>query len=370
MIKNDKKLSSYQLALVIICSVFGVAILQLPAGLAETTGNEGWIVLIMVGLILLFSIFLMCKSGSLYNNQGLVGASKNTFGNVLGVVLIIPILTTIFVATCTVCQIFTISIRVFLIDRTPNYAILMPFLFLVMILTRGELKDILRFLQFMIPFIIIIILGINVLSLIGADFTNLLPVFQKSPMEYYRGIQISMFSHLGIINLLVVYPYIQKRDFKSTFKTSSLSLVCITTSYLVINALCIAKLGVAETKWLIHPTISLVKSAFVPGGFIERLEGIFMSVWVIVIFATVCIALYCTAVIISDIFNFNHSKHVVTIAIPFIYIFAISIVSILDIHIINRMNDLTTGFYSIFIFPMLFLIVNKIKSKKRGESSG
>lgn len=370
MIKNDKKLNSYQLALVIICSIFGVAILQLPAGLAETVGNEGWLVLIFVGMLVLFSIFLICKAGSLYNDEGLVGASKNTFGKILGVILIIPILTTIFVATCSVCQIFTISIRIFLIDKTPSYAILIPFLFLIMILTRGELKDILRFFQFMVPIIIIIVLAINLLTLIGADFTNLLPVFQKSPMEYLRGVQRSTFSHLGVINLLVIYPYIQKRDFKSSFKASGLSLIFVTVSYVIINALCISKLGVGETKWLIHPTLSLIKSAFIPGGFIERLEGVFMSLWVIVIFATICMAVYCISVIISDIFDFNHSKHVVTIIIPLIYVFGATVVSILDVHIINRMNDLTTGFYSLFIFPSLFLIINKIKSKKRGDKSG
>lgn len=370
MIKNDKKLTSYQFIILLLCSVFGIGILQLPAGLTEKVGNEAWLNLIMIEPILLLAVFFMCKAGSLYNGDSFVGASQKTFGKILGIILVIPIVILGFIAACTETEIFSMAIRIFLIDRTPNYAILIPFLFLVMFLTRGELKDILRFFQFMVPFVSILIIFIYLLAIPGSDFTRLLPVFQRSIGEYVEGMKISTFSYLGIVNILIIYPYIKNKELKKTFKQSSISVFIITAVYIITNALCITKLGVGETKWLIHPTVSLIKSAYIPGGFIERLEGVLMGLWVIIAFTTLCTIVYSIAVVISDICRFKHSKHVVTIIVPIIYFFSISVISVLDVHIINRMNDLTLGVYSIFIFPLLFILVNRIRFKKRGVNNG
>lgn len=366
MIKNDKKLTSYQLVIYLLCAICGVGILQLPAGLTEAVGNEAWLLVILTGTVTLFAAFLICKAGSKFNGNSLVDASKKTFGKHLGIILLIPILLSSFIATCTETEIFSLAIRTFLIDQTPSYGILMPFLFLLMVITRGDLKNISRFFQFMVPFVSVVVVIIYLLAIPGSEFTNLLPVFQREPREYLSGMRMSMFSFLGIMSLMTIYPYIENREFKSTFKYSGISIGIMTIVYAVTNALCVAKLGVGETKWLIHPTVSLIKSAYIPGGFVERLEGVLMSLWVIIAFITLCVIVYSISIIISDIFDFRSNRHVSTIIVPFIYFISNSVVSILDIHIINRMSDLVFGTYTIIIFPILFLIVNKIRFGKKG----
>lgn len=369
MIRSDKKFNSYQLVVTIICSMLGVAILQLPSSLAESVGSESFIVMIGGGVAAIISTLLICSAGSIYNGKGLVDTSKDVFGKGLGVILVIPIALCIFMANVVEARIFTLTVKVFLLEKTPIAMILIPFLLIVALLARGELKHIISFFQFVLPFIIVIIVVLNILTIPGSDFSNLLPVFQRTSIEYLDGVSLTLFSFLGILSLLVIYPYLKKRDFKSTFKASLVGVATVIILYISFIVLCLAKLGVSETEWLIYPTVSLIKSAYVPGSFVERLEGILMSVWVILAFATIVITIYSLAIIIADIFKFRATKHVVTILIPLVYMASTSVFSILDMMKVSTLNNIYLGLYTMFIFPGILYIGYKIKNGRRGGSS-
>ncbi|KMT22818.1 GerAB/ArcD/ProY family transporter [Clostridium cylindrosporum] len=366
MIKSDVEFTGYQLGVIVVTAMLGVGMFSLPSSVTEAAGNEGWISVIGGGILAVISILLICKVGSLYDSEGLVGASKNVFGKVVGIILVIPILICLYTATFAEVSIFANSIKIFLLETTPKSAVVIPFLLLVLIITRGELKHMVRFFQFTLPFIFLAVLVLYLLSLERVDITNMLPIFQRSPKDYISGSMSTIFQLLGVIILLVIYPYFKKKDFKSASKSALIAVGIVSLSYLVTTILCISKLGIGETKFLIYPTLSLIKTAYIPGTFIERLEGIMMSAWVVVVFSTVVIWIHAMAVIISDIFNFKHTKHVATLLIPLIYVGQRSAPATLDIMSVSEINNLTLGLYSMYVFPILFYIVYKIRNKKRG----
>lgn len=366
MIQSDKQFDSYQLLVILLCSMVGAGVLQLPAGVAESTGSESWIVVIIGGILTILCVFLICKAGSVFNGEGLVDASKTIFGKVLGTILVLPIPLCLFIGNCVESRIFSITVKVFLLRKTPYPLVLIPFILIVMFLIRGELKHIIRFLQFVLPFIVVIIVALNILTIPGTDITNLLPVLQKKPSDYLDGLLSTIFSFLGIVALLALYPYLKKRDFKSTFKISFIGVASVAVMYTAIVILCLGKLGIGETKWYIYPTVSLIKSASVPGGFLERLEGILMCTWVVIEYSTMAITVYAMAVVIADIFKFKSTRHIVTILIPLIYMLSASFTTSLDILEVSEINNIFLGLYSMFVFPALLYIVYKIKKRKRG----
>lgn len=367
-LENNNKFTSTQLVKFLICAMLGVGLLQLPSILTEHTGNEAFYIPIFAGIICLGSAYLICKAGSMYNGRGLVGSAKYTYGKTIGVIIIIPLLLIYLIACAVEARVFTQTIKLFLLDTTPTWAILIPFYFLILFLLRGELRHIIRFIEFVLPFILIIVSILFILVIPGSDFTDLLPIGQRTFLEYYRAIDGSIFSFLGIISLLVIYPNIKKKDLKSNFKVTALAVGIISVIYMITVALCISKLGTAETKWLLYPTISLIKSAYIPGGFIERLEGILMSIWVILVFATIAIALYAMTTIILDIFNFKDRRFITTCIIPFIYIASSSALSILEVMNVSIVSGYILGPYSMFILPLLIIIGYRVKQKRRGSS--
>lgn len=366
---DNKKFNSYQMIIFLLASMLGVGLLQLPSILTEHVGNEGYIMPLISGVIALISAFLICYAGSIYGDRGLVDTSKFIYGKVLGVILIIPLWMIFFIACSVESRLFVITIKLFLLDTTPIPAILIPFFLILLFLLRGEFRHIGRFAEFVLPFILLIVAVLFVLVIPGSDFTDLLPVGQRTPLEYFRAVDGSVFSYLGIISLLVIYPYFKKRDLKSSFKTSAIAVGGISILYSLTVALCISKLGTAETKWLLYPTISLIKSAYIPGGFIERLEGLLMAIWVMLVFMTMAIAIYAMANIVLETFKLKDRRFIVTVITPFIYISATSALSVLEVMDVSLISGYILGTYSMFILPILIGVGYRIKMKKRRGKS-
>ena len=360
------QINSYQLVIIIIASALGVSLLELPSYIGEILGSESWIATLAGGIFATLSVFLMCLAGKNFESDGLVQSSKKLFGKTIGVILIIPIVISVFIANVVELKLFTITVKVFLLDKTPVQYILMPFLLLVMFLGRGEFKHVIRFLSLVFPFIIAIILGLSLLTLPGTDFSNLLPVFQKSPLEYLDGASRTMFAVLGILTIIIMLPYTKKRDFKTNFKTCFLTILFLTILYTVITILCLAKLGSSETKWILYPTVSLIKSAYIPGGFIERLEGALMSIWVVIAFSTVMITLYGLSILLSDILNLVNRKLVITIIIPLLHLSCFAASSTFKMLSVSSLNSIILGGYILYILPIIFIIGYKVKKKRGG----
>ncbi|MEF9952810.1 MAG: GerAB/ArcD/ProY family transporter [Clostridium sp.] len=362
---DNKKFNSYQMVIFLLASMLGVGLLQLPSILTEQVGNEGYIMPLISGVISIVSVFFICYAGSIYGDRGLVDTSRFIYGKVLGIILIIPLWMIFFIACSVESRLFVITIKLFLLDTTPIPAILLPFFLVLLFLLRGEFRHIGRFAEFVLPFVLFIVALLFILVIPGCDFTDLLPLGQRTFTEYFKAIDGSVFSYLGVISLLVIYPYFKKTDLKSTFKTSAIAVGSISLIYSVTVGLCISKLGTAETKWLLYPTISLIKSAYIPGGFIERLEGLLMAIWVILVFMTMAIAIYSMANIVLETFKFRDRRFIVTAIIPFIYISATSALSLLEVMDVSLISGYILGTYSMFILPVLIGVGYRIKMKKR-----
>ncbi len=366
MIQNKIKIDSYQLAIIIISFSLGVGMLELPSYIGEILGNESWIGTLLSGILIILAVFLMCLAGKNFNEGGLVQNSKDLFGKTIGIILILPVAISIFIANVIELKMFTITVKVFLLDQTPVQFLLIPFLLLVLLLTRGEFKHIIRFLSLVYPFIVVIILGLSVLTLPGTDFSNLLPVFQKTPFEYIDGVGRTMFAAMGVMAVIIMLPYAKKRDIKSSFKACFLAVLFLIVLYTSITVLCLAKLGASESRWIMYPTVSLIKSAYIPGGFIERLEGLLMSIWVIIVFATVTITLYSLSILVSDIFNLVNRKLVMTIIIPLLYLGCFALTRTFKMYSVSNINSIVGGLYIIIVLPIIFIIGYKIKKKRGG----
>ncbi|MEG0370977.1 MAG: endospore germination permease [Clostridium sp.] len=364
--QKNSKFNGYQLVIFMIYSILGVGLLHLPSALTDKVGNEAYLVIIVECIIALVVLFLICLAGSVYNNDGLVGTSKRIYGKTIGILLVLPLLIYLFIVNIIEIRIFSITIKMFLLEKTPENAIIIPIFLLIMLLIRGEFRHISRFGEFVIPFLLILVVVISMLTIPGADFSELLPVFQREPGEYLKAIQTGIFTIMGTVNLLVAIPYFKNTSTKKAFKTAAMGIIITISLYMLITILCIAKLGTSETKWLIYPTISLIKSAYIPGGFIERLEGLLMSSWVVVVFITISISIYIMAILVSDIFKFKHTKLVVTIIIPIIYASYKVLGSIVEATNLAKITDITIGIYSMVVLPILIYVGHRVKSRRGG----
>lgn len=360
MIPNDDKISNVQLGVFTYLSVIGVGVLILPSPLVRYSGNDAWILCIAAGLINLIFVYIMCNLGKRYSSYGLVGTLKFMFGKVLGTIIAIPVFIYFILISSFEIRIFAETTKMYLLNKTPLEYIILPLLFLAFILTRKGIEPISRFFELVAPIIFIVIVFIMIIMLPRSDYSNLRP-FLNSPLKsYITGFPQSLFSYSGFELLLILFPYI--REPKKACKTSMISLTLVNLFYAIIIIQCIARLGVEETKNLMYPTMSLIKSSDVPGAFIEGIEGLLMAQWVLFVFTTLVAYFYGAGVVCSDILKQREKNHILALLLPVIYIMALQGESIVDqSNLTNKI--LYFQYYTIIVLPVIMFIISKIKRR-------
>ncbi|SEF38721.1 spore germination protein [Caloramator fervidus] len=362
MVPNDDKISQFQVALIVFLTPIGVGIFTLPSTLAKDVETNGWLSLILGGLVCLLEIYFICCIAKKYSPAKFTDVLKQLFGKFLGTIFAVIIFIYFLIFSALEVRLFAETTKMYLLYKTPLEYIIIPFLFLGIILARCGIEPIARFFEAVIYLVAITFILVFLLYLPKSDYSNLLPVLRIHPLKLLKGVEDSFFSFSGFEVLLLLFPFM--RDSKKSFKVSAISIMLITFIYVVIFVQCIARFGVDYTKTLLYPTLSLIKSSDVPGAFIEGIEGLLFSLWIVLIFTTLAMFIFAYSVIAGDLLKQKEAKHIVILFLPAVYI-----VSLLPDNIASTFELVdklikSLGYFVILILPTLMFIVSKIKGER------
>lgn len=367
MIQDNDKISNFQVGVFVFNAVLGVGILTLPASLTKEAGTDAWLLAIISGLINIPFIYLLSKVGERYGEKGLLGILKSLFGRFLGTVLALPVLIYFVAFPGLVVRIFAETIKLFLLNNTPLEFLIIPLLILSIFLARSGVEPTARFFEAVTPIIVIILLGLIIIALPGGrQITNIRPYLTTPAIKYVTGLKTGAFAFAGYEIIMVLFGFARKP--KGVFKASVIALLALIGLYVIIIIECIAKFGAKETESLIYPTMTLIKSSEAPGGFIERLEGLLISVWVLFVFTTVVALVYGFSVIGGDLLRHKERKHIIPLFLPVMYLIALSGDNVAQLFDMIDKLTIYLGTYVIVIIPTIMFIMMHIKGKNdKGE---
>lgn len=359
MMNSNDKISSYQVGVLVYLTILGVGILTLPASMAKEVENDGWILSLIAGLLCIGIVYIMCKVGEKYPQNGLVGTLKILFGKFLGVVLALPILFYFLLFASLETRIFGETAKLFLLNRTPLEFIVLPLIIVSVILARLGIEPLVRFFEAVTPVILFVLVVLFIVGITNTDFSNLKPVLSHDIFSFIKGISSAMFAYAGFEVLLIVFPFIKEPN--KAFKSSRNAIFLLIIAYVIVIIESYAKFGVKLTQSFMYPTMSMIKASDVPGAFIERIEGILEALWVLFVYTTMASLLYSLSIITKDIIGHIEAKHFLPIFLPFIYLTSLIGDSIIDMMKYGDLLTLTLGTYTIFALPILMYIVSRFK---------
>lgn len=365
MIQENDKITGFQLGIFIFISVIGVGIISLPASLAKEAEQDAWIVSAIAGLISLVLLYIMYKVRIKYKNYGFVEMLRKIFGKFIGTIIVIPVSLYYIILSGLEIRIFAETIKVYLLNNTPLEFIIVPLLILSILLARTGIEPISRFYEAVLPVVIITLVFTLIMPIPKSDFSNLRPFFAVPMVKYISGIKGAIFSYSCYEMILIIFPFLKNPE--KSYRYAAIPLLILTALYSIIIIECIAKLGLKQTQSLIYPVLNLIKSSEVPGAFVERLEGIFISLWVIFVFTTNVSLTYSFSVVAGDIFNQKEKKHIVSMIIPIIYIIALMGESVAELFKIVDTISIYLGLYTIVFVPIIALLVSKFRRKGEGR---
>ncbi len=248
----------------------------------------------------------------------------------------------------------------FLLEGTPTWAIIMPFMWVGLYLIIGGVNPIARLFEIIFPITIVIFLIVTFMSLGIFEIDNVRPVLGLGMLPVLKGIKTATLAFLGPEIMLLIVAFMKKPDKAVKVVLVGLSIPLIfyvITVVMVIGALSID--GVVMKTW---PTLELMRSFEIPGLIFERFESFFTCD---LDYANICYLYYhllCSFFRLAQLFKKNIHPFMYGL-LPIIYIIAMIPKNINDLF---KFGDMI-GNIALFLFgvlPLMLLLISKLKGRK------
>lgn len=347
----------------IVVTVVGVGIFAFPRNVAKFVGGDGWFIAAIVGLIsflLLYLIYFIVDKNDYQNFNNIL---QNNFGKVFGSIFALFFAAyTIFIIILGI-RVFVEVVKMYLLEKTPAEFLIVVTILTALYVIRGGIESLIRFneISFWIMFISI---GIVLLfSLSSADFTNILPVMTHSFGEYFQALKFAIYSFTGFEILYLIMPFCKN---KKLIKRSLVkSMTFITLFYIIMFIFTIAILSKEQTVKLLWPTITMVKAINIPGAFVERWDGIVMSLWIIFFYTTFTNEFYFISDIFKNTFRLKSIKISSAIVVPLLYVSSLYPQNIADVYRLSSKYMPMLAGINLVVLPLLIMILTFLRQRKK-----
>lgn len=365
MIKRGT-ISPRQVFFILTMLLTGIYILILPRHLVSITGVDGWLVLLAGGFISAVMLFFINKISRKFPGKTVVEFAPlvmGTFwGKFFGGILVIYYT---FLAAVSL-RIFAEMLKSALLADTPRWVVIVALILLIIWIVQNGLEDIARFTELLAPVILVLLIAALIGDLRYMESIRLRPMFQSPPLALLEGI-ISALSYFGIIIiLLMLYPYVNAPKKLTITSLAALFFAVLVTIGFFLGT--VAIFGVYETSRMAWPVIELVKMVRI-GEFLERVESLFLSVWLSIAFINVSVLAFCSIsgwAQLLKIKNYRKLTYPIMVLLLGLSLWPEDLLDVLRLYYIN----FTYGFVITLIVPLFILFVSLIyKGEKKDVRS-
>lgn len=365
MIINDNdKISSFQCFVLFVSVMIGIGIMFMPSSVAKTAENNGWLV-VLLGGILSFLVFLLIYKITMTNpDVSIVELINNAFGKIVGIAFSLVYVAYFVIFSAFETRLIAETAKEFLFTLTPNEVLIVSFLFTCAYISRYGIEVIARVCEILMPGIIVIIVVLSFFVYQKLDFTNLLPILNVPFANLLKGIGTTIFSFLGFEIFLFFMPYVRRKD--KLIKSAIYGFLVTVLMYEVIVIFATADFGAKQLQTMIWPTLNLFRDVTVLEIVIDRPESIVVALWMITTYTTEIIFLMTTGLILARIFNTKEHNFFVFAQLPFIYILSLVPQNISET---QKFMDYFSYFIATFaglVLPIVTYAVLWVKKKVKG----
>ncbi|MCT4475870.1 spore germination protein [Peribacillus frigoritolerans] len=356
---NEKyKVSPFYVFFLLHSMQTGLGVLNFQRDLAKTTGTDGWISILLAGLIVHILIWLIYKIFSIVPGD-IISANNHAFGKWIGNIFSLLFILYFFALGMTVIIGYINVIHVWMFEEIPSWAFALVFLILIYYICTGGFRTItgIAFLTVIVSYWLLIV------PLYGfkyADFTSFLPIFDHTLMEIMKGTRSTSLSMLGFEMILMFYPFIKNPEKSQKYAHGgALATTLLILLLYFVSTVFYSQKQLVLTLW---PTLSLTSVIEFP--FIQRFEYITVSWWAIVIIPNMVIPLWAASRGVKRLFNVQqmYPLWVMSIIILLVSIFFFDVDSL---YVLNKIiNPYSVGFLVLYL-PLLFVLISIKKSRKR-----
>ncbi len=361
MMKNPKEITRIQTAAILVSTIIGVGVLHLPLVAVEAGQTSAPVVTFLASCLALAAVWISTKLGMRFPRKTFVQYSEVIVGKWLswfGSGLIIAFFA---VLTALTSREFGAVVVTSVLRATPLEVTVLVMLLLAVISARLDSRSFAYIHLFYLPFMMIPVIFIVLLSLQHAYPLFLFPIFDTSAPHMLGGIFTIAALFQGSFVITTVIPEMRHPHKAMLPALMGVGIAGLLYVFVVIAVL--AVFGHGETEKLLWPTLELAKATAIPTNFLERLDAMFIAVWVTAVFTTLLSSYYVTVHEMSKLFRLQDHRMLTLFLLPFVFTIAMLPSNVLNLYDIIVKVGLF-GLLLTIVYPGLLLIVSIVRGLK------
>ena len=363
---DSNKIGKTEAISMIIILMITHIIINLPLTLIKSTGSSTALNVIYISLIALVFCLILSKLFSLFPGCDIFDIAEFLAGKWLKITLQILFMLYLISMVAVVLRVFTLNLQIIYFTNLDIATILIVFLIGGIIINQFGFRTIIKSTLVFLPIILIAMFVLFASTLDNFGIEKFLPVFGNGFDEtFISGISnLFAFSEINILFLLM--PHL--KDPKE-FKKISLISIGISSIYLFLAV--IASMFLIPANMSFEPIFSVYFSSrrIALGDVLERLDPIFVLVWIISIFCYVAIWMFYISNIFKKSIHVQTNKPIVYSVAALLFTFSLLIKNA------GQITYIFSTFYKymplLFSFGLCFgiLLVASIKKKFFSQST-
>lgn len=300
--QQQYQLNATEISMAVIGMVIGVGVLTVPRNLAEATGTaDGWISMLLSGLIVILIVYLYLRLQQSFLGMTLLEyIAQGSIGKWLAYSLAFFFFLYFLCLLGYEASLLSTVIRLYLLNQTPSEVIIGSMLLTTTYAVSKGLQGIIHLSLLFVPitFIISIILVLSNVGQITLD--AFMPVMADGIGPVLAGMKVSAPSLLGFEIIFFFLAYTKPQSVRALPAVLAIAMITLFTA--LVTIISYGVFSIDATAYITFPTVDLAKEIELPGSFVERLESVFITIWLMTLFNTMSICHFLCVLILKKHF--------------------------------------------------------------------
>ena len=360
---NKEVISGRQLVALVFTFIIATATLYLPSFVTHNAGQDGWISVLVAGVVGVIVVLVVTFVGLKYPKLTPIEYSEIILGKWLGKMVGLIFIVFYLHMTSIIIREVSSTVRSNILTGSSR-EIITIILFVISAYTVKKGLEVITRLNIIILMITFTAMfTCLVLLLKDINIELLSPVLSKGFMPVIKD-SVSAAGWFGeVVSIAFIIPFINKPKEARICSIIGVLWAAVTLAFLV--ALVIMIFGAELGSNLTFPTLEVVRFINI-SDYIQRAEIIFLVPWVLANIIKICFFYYITVLIISKYFKLNNSN---TLVLPVgLLVFIMSLALFKNSINLTEFLDKAWGMYSLPIelgIPIILLIIGAIRGNRR-----
>ena len=314
----DKKISTKEAIMLIISIIIAHTIVTLPATLLKNSKSGILVNIVYVSILALLFAFILYRLFKNFQSQDIFDISDYLGGsflkNFIGIIFIIYFIS----SSGILLRNFAEGLKVIYFPNTNILFIILSFIITICITNSLSFRSNIKVISIILPFVIVSIFFLFIGNLPSFSFERVFPILGEGFFNTFVVGTGNIIAFSGISCLYIIPPLLKKPE---DFKKIALTGIGISALYLI---LCVSTLLFMFSFFLkVDEILPLYTAAsyIEYGSFFQRLDSIFLLIWMLEICCYLTITSKFSSIIFKKITNLKYQK-------PLTFVFPLLIFSV------------------------------------------